>query len=652
MNSQTAGKSRTLRELELEDWFAAGSPLASCLAGFAPRAGQGQMAAAIASAISAGDDLVVEAGTGTGKTLAYLVPALLSGNRVILSTGTKTLQDQLFHRDLPTVSDALGRPAKTVLLKGRSNYLCLHRLALARDAATGANDSTAIGILSEWSLKTRTGDIVEVEELSEDSPVWQKVTSTQENCLGAQCEFYSQCHVVAARQAAMSAQVIVVNHHLLLADLVLKEEGFGELLPGSDAVIVDEAHQFPDIAQTFFNVVLSSRSVLELANDIRTEAVNETPGAVDPLELADKLEKAAHDLRLCLPDRSNNVLWQDLDGEFDRRLEALVERVDALIDLLESTDDSTPGLRRCFERACALVERVESIAGAADADGLRWIGLSRYGFTLNFTPVDIAAGLGALLSSQACSWIFTSATLAVGEDFGHFVARLGLSDPRTLQIPSPFDYPNCGLLLLPPNLPDPAADGYTRALLDYLLPLLATSRGRAFLLFTSYRALNEAAACLRERPDWEHPLLVQGEAPRSKLLEQFSELDDPVLLGTASFWEGVDIRGDGLVLVAIDRLPFASPGDPLLKARLDAIVRNGGQPFVEYQLPQAVLALKQGVGRLIRDQHDYGVVVIGDPRLSGRSYGRKFLASLPPFPVTRDSQEAVAFLQSRHDAND
>ena len=636
-----------LQGSELADWFSSDSPLASILDGFAPRAGQADMAAAIAAAIGDSENLIVEAGTGTGKTLAYLIPALLSGHRIILSTGTKTLQDQLFHRDVPTVSRALGRPAKTVLLKGRSNYLCLHRLQTAEQTELTNNEAAALALVKDWSLKTRSGDIVEVDGLSEDSSIWSRVTSTQENCLGTKCELYDQCHVVAARQAALAAKIVVVNHHLLLADLLLKEEGFGELLPGSDAVIIDEAHQFPDVAQSFFNVTVSSRSLTELAKDLKAEAVKELPGESKPLDLADGLIKATRDIRLSLPERGNNMLWADVAGSFERHLDSLIEQADLIIDWLQQADDELPGLQRCNERILSLVERIESVVKAADVDGLRWIGLSRFGFTLNFTPVDTSSGLGGLLMGQPCAWIFTSATLAVGDDFQHFSHRLGLSDSRTLKIPSPFDYENCGLMLLPANLPEPATENYTRQLIDNLLPLLRISRGRAFLLFTSYRALNEAAAHLRQIDDFDLPLLVQGESPRSQLLQQFSSLSDPVLLGTASFWEGVDIRGDGLVVVVIDRLPFASPGDPLLKARLDAIVRSGGQPFIDYQVPQAALALKQGVGRLIRDNTDYGVVVIGDPRITTKSYGRTFLQSLPPFPVSRDWQAVIDFFGER-----
>jgi len=633
---------------ELEELFGGDSPLFAHLEGFAPRPGQAAMASAVADAIKTGENLVVEAGTGTGKTLAYLIPALLSGSRVILSTGTKTLQDQLFHRDLPVVSGALGRPVKVAQLKGRSNYLCLQRMHGAGQGDLDARAAKQLGQIEEWGLVTRSGDIVEVDSIPEDAPIWPRVTSTLDNCLGNRCEFIDRCHVLAARQRAMAADMVVVNHHLLLADMVLKDEGFGELLPGFDAVVVDEAHQFPDIAQGFFNLSVSTGSLFDLAADFRAESFGLAVVPATVAELADALVKALRDLRLSLPAQESSLPWDEAGGAFHSALDGVVDALDDLIGWLDNHNDQSIALTRCRERACAAVNRIDSICTADESSGLRWLGLSRLKLTLNYTPVDIADGLRALLEAQPCAWVFTSATLAVANDFGHFVRRMGLDSPVTTVIASPFDYSNAGLLYLPPALPEPSSRGYTAAVMDALMPLVAASKGRAFLLFTSHRALREAGEMLRAREAFDYPLLVQGEAPRSKLLEQFAQLDHPVLLGTSSFWEGVDMRGDKLVLVVIDKLPFASPGDPMLKARLEAIVQAGGNPFRDYQLPQAVLTLKQGVGRLIRDKDDYGVVVICDPRLQSRSYGKKFLASLPPFPIARDADQAIAFLD-RHE---
>ena len=630
------------------EWFAEGSPLAASLQGFAPRAGQSRMAEAIAAALADGDNLVVEAGTGTGKTLAYLVPALLSGQRVILSTGTKTLQDQLFHRDLPTVAAALGRPAKTVQLKGRSNYLCLQRMRQSSaDPDLEASLRPEIRKIEAWSRATRTGDIAEVDGVGEASRIWSRVTSTNDNCLGTQCELYDSCHVVNARQAALAAEIVVVNHHLLLADLVLKDEGFGELLPGCEAVIIDEAHQFPEIAQTFFNVSLSSRSLLELAADLRTDIYTNRSADAAAVRMTDELAKTVRDVRITLGRAEGTRMWDELQPVVFSALDECVRLLDEVNDWARAEDESDPALRRLAERACTAIDRLERITAGDETGGLRWAGITRNGFSLNYTPVEIGAGLRGLLDAQNCSWVFTSATLAVGDSFTHFTGRMGLEDPRTLLIPSPFDYPRCGLLYLPTGFPEPSAEQFGPRMLEELLPLVKASAGRAFVLFTSHRALRWAAEELRKRNDFAYPLLVQGEAPRSKLLEQFAELDAPVLLGTSSFWEGVDMRGDALVLVVIDRLPFASPGDPMLKARLEAIAQQGGQPFSDYQLPQAVLGLKQGVGRLIRDANDYGVVMICDPRLTGKGYGKKFLASLPPFTVTRSAEQAAGFFAAR-----
>ncbi len=608
------------------------------------------MAQAVSDTLLTGERLVVEAGTGTGKTLAYLIPALLSGQRVIISTGTKTLQDQLYHRDLPVVAQVLGRPATIVQLKGRANYLCLHRLELLRQGRAsdvGRFGRQAYTEVDQWSRLTRSGDIAEVHGVPEDSGIWPLVTSTVENCLGAQCNFYEQCHVVSARQAATSADIVVVNHHLLLADLILKDEGFGELLPGFEAVIIDEAHQFPDVAQGFFNISMTSARMLDLLRDLQLEALS--AGAHDQAleSVLDSTAKSVREARLLLPESAANVPWRDMDPEFGRRMEELTAGLEQVADWLAAVDEPPVGLQRASERLAGTIDTLEQLLCADETAGLRWLSLTRLGFGLHYTPIDVADSLNDLIDAQPCAWVFTSATLAVGEDFGHFLRRMGMANVRTEQIPSPFDFSSAALLYLPPGLPDPGDTDYTDRVVEQLLPVLRASGGRAFLLFTSHRALRHAADLLENNPDFDLPLLVQGTAPRSRLLEQFVALDDPVLIGTNSFWEGVDIRGDSLVVVAIDKLPFASPGDPMLQARLEGISQKGGNPFMDFQLPQAVLALKQGVGRLIRDYSDFGIVVICDPRIRQRRYGKLFLDSLPPMPVT-DKLEAIgAFFADR-----
>jgi ATP-dependent DNA helicase DinG len=642
----------------LEDIFGADGALADCLSGFAPRPEQLDMARAVADAIDAGRNLVIEAGTGTGKTLAYLVPSLVSGKRIIISTGTRTLQDQLYHRDLPMIGKALGRPVDVQLLKGRANYVCLYRLEGLEASFEGRIPvETANGIrhLREWIRRTQTGDVSEVEGVPEDSPLWPRVTSTVDNCLGSKCPRFADCHVVAARQAAREADLVVVNHHLLMADLTMKEEGFGDLLPGADTVIVDEAHHFPEVAQAFFNRTLGTGQVRDLIRDIRAEALAAGAYESELERVLDGVETAAADARLALQSTEGNVAWADAGDGFGAGFAGIREAMSVLKDTFDdlgSTGRSpggapSAGLERCRERVSAMMFAAEAILDTDEEEGLRWVKPGKRDFTANVTPLDASAEIESLLGARECAWVFTSATLAVGEDFRHFTNRIGIADISTLQIPSPFPYPDIARLYLPTGLPEPNTAEYTDLAVDAMAQAVLASRGRAFLLFTSHRALRRAGELLEARSDFDFPLLIQGTAPRSRLLERFARTGDAVLLGTATFWEGVDIRGHNLVLVAIDRLPFASPGDPMLAARLEAIRKRGGNPFREYQLPQAVLGLKQGVGRLIRDYDDYGVVMICDPRVSEKSYGRTFIASLPSMPMTRALDEIEDFFATR-----
>ena len=653
----------------------AGGPLDSRLPGYVPRAAQMHLAEAVAGAFESRTCLIAEAGTGTGKTYAYLVPALLSGKRVIISTGTRALQDQLYHRDLPRVRDALGIGLRSALLKGRANYLCLYRTDQAKgEPRFGGRDQAAqFHRVLAWSQRTQRGDLAELADFPEDSPLWPQVTSTTENCLGSECPFWDDCFVVKARADAQAADVVVVNHHLLLADLALKQEGFGEILPGAHAFVLDEAHQLPELATQFFGVTVSARQLNDLARDALAECANVSGSIASIQQPARDLEYAVRELRLAmheLPPRGTRQRVR-LHAGSEAALDSLAHTLDAFAEAIAPLVEASLGFATAHERAGAQRQRLRSWrdrvtgngAGADDAFGgdefqpeidrtgqdrntddpdVCWYELTPRGFVLQRTPLDVSGPLRQFRESSRAAWIFTSATLAVDGSFEHIAGRLGLDDPDTLLQPSPFDWPEQALCYLPRNLPQPNQHEYGRALLEAVRPVLDASGGRAFLLFTSHRALREAADALAGGP-W--PLFVQGTAPRHVLLDAFRNSGNGVLLGAASFWEGVDVPGDALSVVVIDRIPFAAPDDPVLEARLDAVRRSGGNPFRDEQIPTSAIALKQGVGRLIRSERDRGVLVLCDPRLLGKGYGRIFLDSLPPFPRTRDLAEVQAFFE-------
>ncbi len=619
--------------------------LAREVPGFAARAQQQQMAAAVEAALADQTSLIVEAGTGTGKTFAYLVPALLSGRKVIVSTGTRHLQDQLFHRDLPTVRSALGVPLRAALLKGRANYLCHHRLAATRSEGRLAarQQVDQLERIFDWSGRTRSGDIAELSSVPEDAAIWPRVTSTAENCIGQQCEWFAKCHVLKARRAAQEADLVVINHHLLCADLALKEEGFGELLPGVDAFIIDEAHQLPDTAAQFFGASLSSRQLQELAQDSVTEYLRETAELEGLPDLARRLERQVQDVRLALGKGEQRAPWSRLanDPELQTRLGALRDALTALAAALGSQAERSRGLDNCHQRAVKLQAALVQCTEQPPPDHIHWFETYRQSFRVNLTPLDVADTFSSRRHQLPSCWVFTSATLSVNGSFEHFARRLGLEDAATLELDSPFDYRSNALFYVPQGLPEPAHEAYTDRVLDEAERIIRACGGRTFLLFTSYRALHIAQRRLRD--SCRFPLLVQGSAPRNELLERFRELGNAVLLGTSSFWEGVDVRGEALSCVIIDKLPFASPGDPVLQARIDALSDRGGNPFMDEQLPHAVITLKQGVGRLIRDVDDRGVLVICDPRLLSKRYGRVFLNSLPDMWRTRDFDQVAAF---------
>lgn len=600
------------------------------------------MAEAVAEAIANNGKLVVEAGTGTGKTFAYLIPALLSGRKTIISTGTKALQDQLYHRDLPLVGKALGRPVTTALLKGRANYLCLHRLEQSNDAASSLQQD--LNEIREWRYRTISGDKAELTDVAEDSPIWPLLTSTADNCLGQKCPEYSECHVVKARRAAQEADLVVVNHHLLLADLAMKEEGFVEFLPGAEAVILDEAHQVPDLAVQFFGVTLGSRELERLVDEAK---VATAPYAQTELNRrVDALQTAIRNLRADAPRSEGRHELGEVMTELRSAFDALAHALHDLQTALAGLADSSAPLEKIHDQLLGAAERLAVLISEDTWDGLRWLEIYPRSLRLHLTPLDVSAKLHGLIDNGFQAWIFTSATLAVGDDFSHFGSRMGLADVAGLTFPSPFSIEQNGLIYLPADMPQPSDPGHTDAMLEAVAPLLDFTSGGMFCLFTSHRALNNARRWFQSNKSvlGSRTLIIQGDAPRDDLLRRFRQAGNAVLLGTGSFWEGVDVRGPALSIVAIDKLPFASPADPLMMARLEFIRRQGGNGFMQHQLPLAALALKQGAGRLLRDQSDYGVVVLCDPRIRGKRYGKMFLQCLEPMSATSALNEVSSFL--------
>jgi ATP-dependent DNA helicase DinG len=646
------------------DFLGLQGPFCQQISGYQVRENQLALCDAIDEAIESGKVLAAEAGTGIGKTFAYLVPSLLSGKKIIISTGTRHLQDQLFHTDLPRVIKALSVQSTSALLKGRSNYLCLHRLKLAPHLGFINRETRSLltGV-DEWSKLTKSGDISELSSIAEDSYIWPMVTSTADNCLGSECDSWEKCFIVNARKNAQAADVVVINHHLLLADMTLKNEGFAELLPAADAFIIDEAHQLYDVAARFFGNTVSSRQLVSLARDVVAEQVNDAADMAELRDYAENLENATRDFRLVLGDSGLRDAWLKIQHKpsVKQSLDHILSALNDMLLALKTAAERSRGLEQCYERAQTIMsclktfqedtaQQAHNFAGANNenqsdttSQAVLWYETYTKSFMLHATPIDVASIFQMHTDNFSSTWLFTSATLQVNKQFDHFANNIGLKDFKSGVWESPFDYAKQSLLYLPDNLPQPSETSYTKKFLQAAVPVLQASQGRAFVLFTSYNAMNQARDYLKQMLPYE--LLVQGDLPKHQLLEKFRQTDNAILLGTSSFWEGVDVRGKSLSCVIIDKLPFASPGDPVMQARIDAIKRNGGQPFMDFQVPQAVITLKQGVGRLIRDIHDSGVVMIGDPRLKQKAYGRIFLNSLPSMPVTSEIKDVEHFYQ-------
>ena len=696
---------------ELDTIFGEGGLLARSLDGYRPRTSQIEMARAVASAMEAsarrmpepeifetrkrparrlgdadktagaaaddaaatesdsdaGDNtLIVEAGTGTGKTYAYLVPAMLWGGKVIVSTGTKHLQDQLFQRDIPTVRNALAVPVSVAMLKGRANYLCHYYLQRTADNGRlpSRQDTAYLQEIVRFAKITKSGDKAELASVPENAPVWSMVTSTRDNCLGQECPHYKECFVMQARREAQQADIVVVNHHLFFADIMLRDTGMAELLPNANTIIFDEAHQLPETATLFFGETLSTTQILELARDTVAEGLSHARDAVEWVKLGGDLERAARDLRLAFAD--GQIVRMSLaqlgdDHPMFGALDALDVALDALASALASQAERAESLGACLRRARELQDLLAGwvAPGAAEAaaqadaaaagdkaaaDGdpnekVRWVEVFAHTVQLHETPLSVAPIFAKQRAGVPRAWVFTSATLSVRGDFTHYAAQMGLSSRRSMTLASPFDYQSQGLLYVPRNLPQPSSPAFTDAVFDAALPAIEASGGGVFMLCTTLRAVDRIASKLRdviEARGWNTPLLVQGDASRTELLDRFRAYGNAILVGSQSFWEGVDVRGDALSLVVIDKLPFAPPDDPVLAARLDALTKKGLSPFAVHQLPQAVITLKQGAGRLIRAETDRGVLMICDTRLVDKPYGRRIWQSLPPFKRTRE----------------
>jgi ATP-dependent DNA helicase DinG len=649
----------------VEHAFSGNGILSQTIEGYLPRQAQIDMALEVNVAIQKQTSLIVEAGTGTGKTFAYLIPALLSGKKVIVSTGTKNLQEQLFHKDIPLIrkalikhtpsdqqlfSDSASHNIQIALLKGRANYLCQYRLALY-EQTRGQLDAQSLADfvnVRTWSTSTKSGDIGELVNVAEDSALFPHVTSTIDNCLAKDCPNIEECYLIKARQQAIEADVVVVNHHLFFADMALKDTGFGELIPKAEVVIFDEAHQIPDIASEYFGEAFSTRQLLDLCSEVIRQFRSELTDVKQLGKAAEKLEKTVQEFRLLFsydPERGN---WREKSQypSFSRCFADIKSDLDFLYQVIKLCVGRNDDIDNCFEHAVSLLAKYDIMANT-DAFGLSfWYETTSRHVVLHQTPLSIADKFNDAIVASKAGWIFTSATLAVDGKFEHFAKQLGIQNANQLLLDSPFDYQSQSQLFIPRYLPAANHPDRAQALTTLSIALISASKGASFLLFTSYRMMNLVAELLAEQID--NPLLIQGRMGKRKLLEEFIHTDKAILLATASFWEGVDVRGDKLTCVIIDKLPFASPDDPLLQARSEDVKRQQGDPFTQIQLPQAVIALKQGVGRLIRDVQDKGVLTICDDRLVNRPYGQIFLKSLPPMQRTRELTNATTFLTNLH----
>ncbi len=633
--------------------FSPDGALGCAIPGFQPRDAQLEMAQAVANNIDEKSQLVVEAPTGTGKTFAYLVPALMAGKKTIISTGSKNLQDQLYKRDLPTIIKALHYTGTTALLKGRANYLCLERLdyTIAQGVMGKKEVLTDLKKIRRWNERTKTGDFSECTSIAEDSPIFSQLVSTKENCLGSDCPHFKNCYVLSARKKAMQADVVVVNHHLFFADMAVKQGGFGEIIPDAEVVIFDEAHQIPDIASQYFGETLSSRQVFELCRDLTLIYRTELKDLKQLGAVADSVQTAVQELRLTLGESGSKGNWRDIYPKDDvqKAMQQVLAKMLFAIEVAKPELKRSQALLNIYERMTNFYQLLSRLTETEVTGYCYWYETFGRHFSLNITPLSVAGRFKNQMEKQDSAWIFTSATLEVAGKFDYFCRRLGLKNAKTLRLESPFDYPNQAMLCVPRNLPPPNGRQTLQELGKRLLPVIKANKGCCFVLCTSNFMMRGFAEYFREHSNLN--ILLQGETTKAKLLEQFVTEENSVLVATTSFWEGIDVRGEALSLVIIDKLPFTAPDEPLLQARIEDCRMQGHNPFTSIQIPEAVITLKQGVGRLIRDIQDRGVVMICDSRLVMKPYGATFLQSLPNAKRTRSLRNVVQFLTSLQKTN-
>ncbi len=640
------------KKIIIEEFFKDNGALSKVVSNFHEREDQIEMAKIVNEAIEEKDSLIVEAGTGVGKTFSYLVPALINGGKVVISTATKNLQDQLFFKDIPTIRDALKIPININILKGRSNYICQLRMenSLLEGQFLNKEDAKYIHEIKKISDHSESGEISEFNNIPEKSTIWPFVTSTKENCMGQDCEFYKSCFLIKARKKAITSEVVIVNHHLFFADLVLKDAEISEILPKASTIIFDEAHQIPEIASIFFGQTLSTNQIIYLVQDMHQILSNQVKDKEKLLELSKSIIDKTQSLSSFFDTRNQRVNIEKIEklDSFKEKIIDLMNQLDNLVRFLDAYSDQDLDFKKLLDRTIELISKLKNWNKGAEQNYVYWVEIFLKSIQLNITPISIADNFRKFQENQESAWIFTSATLAVNSSFDHFQSLMGLEKAKHKLLKSPFNYSENAYLYVPKEMPETSNRLFNHQLVGQIYPLLIASKGRAFILSTSIKSMNEITSLLKDEfknNNISYPILTQGTGSKTKLLEQFKDYGNAILIGSFSFWEGVDVRGSDLSLVIIDKLPFQSPGDPIFESKINMLTAKGINAFMTFQLPKAIISLKQGAGRLIRDEIDKGVLMICDQRIVSKPYGRKFWQSLPDFKRTREKDDVIEFLK-------